>query len=441
VRGIPDWVPRAARQCHVPSTPAFWLGRQPILDALGNTVAYELLFRSDARNAAHISDPRMATASVISSAFGELGMAAVLGDCQAFINFDGDLLMSDVVELLPAGRTVVEILESVEVTPSLIARCRELRGRGFSFAIDDVVQLGECYADLLPLVDVAKIDVLASDDRALRSVVARARATGRVKLLAEKVESREHAQRCRELGFDLFQGYFFARPVIMAGRRADPSKHVLLKLLEQTLDDDTEVAAIQETFKQAPELSYNLMRLVNSVGMEVRNPIQSLSHALMILGRRQLQRWLQVLLFAHQGGGLASPLLQMAAARGKLMELIAGERSPDPRWRDRAFMTGILSLLDALLDTSMTDVIEHLRLPDDVRAALLERGGPLGRLLRVIEALEQADAAAVSALLANGDPCSTGDLPQLQIAALSWSTEIGRAEQRAEAAGPQRSRR
>jgi EAL and modified HD-GYP domain-containing signal transduction protein len=255
-----------------------------------------------------------------------------------------------------------------------------------------------------------------------------------VQLLAEKVDTRAQADRCRELGFDLFQGYFFARPHVMQGRRADPSKRVLMRLLEQTLDE-SDNAAIEQTFKQAPELSYKLMRLVNSVGTGLRSSIQSLSHALTILGRRQLQRWLQVLLFAHQStGDFPSPLLQMAASRGKLMELLAEQGSRDPKWRDRAFMTGILSLLDALLEMPMADVIEQLRLPDDVRAALLERGGPLGHLLRIVEALEQTDDAGVAALLADGEPCTTAELPQLQIAALTWSNEILRPAEHADAA-------
>ena len=392
---------------------------------MADTVAYELLFRSGETNAAQIADNRVATASVINYAFSDLGIASVLGDCRGYINFDADLLMSEIVELLPPERTVIELLESVKITPRVIERCRELRARGFSFALDDVVQLDASHSSLLPLIDVVKIDVLAAPPENLPQLVAKARSASQAKLLAEKVDTRHQADRCRELGFELFQGYFFARPVVMQGRRTDPSRQLLLRLLEQSLDDSN-AAAIEETFKQAPELSYKLMRLVNSVGTGLRSPIQSLSHAVVILGRRQLQRWIQVLLFTHQSsGGFQSPLLQMAAARGKLMELLAEQSSPDQRLHDRAFMTGILSLLDALLAMPMTEVIEQLSLPDDVRAALLRRTGLLGRLLRVVEALERTDDAEVSSLLADGDPCSTAELPKLQIAALSWSNQVG----------------
>ncbi|HVY63236.1 MAG TPA: EAL domain-containing protein [Gammaproteobacteria bacterium] len=411
------------------SAPSFWLGRQPILDRSSATVAFELLFRSGGGNTAAVTDNRMATASVISHAFGELGIASVLGDRRGFINFDAELLMSDVVELLPPERTVIEILETVEITTQITERVRALKKRGFSFALDDVVQLDAVHSPLLPFVEVIKIDVLGTPPEALELLVRKARSAAWIRLLAEKVDSREQSELCRNLGFDLFQGYFFAKPTIMRGRRADPSRRQLLRLLEQSLDDGDN-AAIEHTFKESPELSYKLMRLVNSVGVAgTRGPIQSLSHALVILGRRQLQRWLQVLLFAHQSdGAFPSPLLQMAAARGKLMELLAARGTADPRWQDRAFLTGILSLLDTLLEMPMASVIEQLRLPGDVRAALLARTGRLGHLLSVVEALERTDDTRVSALLAEGDPCPTSELPVLQIEALSWSNALGQSE-------------
>jgi EAL and modified HD-GYP domain-containing signal transduction protein len=279
--------------------------------------------------------------------------------------------------------------------------------------------------------------VLASQKEQLKDLVSRARGAGRMQLLAEKVDTREQADRCRELGFDLFQGYFFAKPVVMQGKRHDPSRRVLMQLLQQILAD-TDTGAIEETFKQAPDLSYKLMRLVNSVAIGARSPIQSLPHAIKILGRAQLQRWVQVLLFTSQGAAnFQSPLLNLAAARGKFMELLA-IRMDDQRWADRAFMTGILSLLDTLLETSMGDVLAQLSLPDDVRAALLQRRGPLGQYLLVIEALERADGAEVARMLASGKPCTTAELAQLQITSLCWANRLGQVDSAASPASPAR---
>jgi c-di-GMP-related signal transduction protein len=403
--------------------PNFLLGRQPILDRSQKTVAYELLFRAGRRDKADVQDDRMATSSVISHAFNELGIDAVLGGCRGFINFDAELLMSDVVELLPPDRTVVELLETIEIDQAVVDRCQALRSAGFHFALDDIVQMGAAHESLLHLIEVVKVDIPATPPGDVPGLVAKARQAG-VKLLAEKVDSLEQANWCRDLGFDLFQGYYFARPVILEGRRADPSRQVLLHLLQQALTD-ADPAVIEETFKQSPELSYKLMRLVNSVSMGLKRKIQSLSHALVVLGVRQLQRWLQVLLFAHHSTGeFPSPLLTMAATRGKLMELLSERESVDPGYRDRAFMTGILSLMDTLLGTPIGEVVVQLNLADDVRDALLSRTGRLGGLLKLVEAIERNEHDAVASCLAEGRPCSLAELPAIQVAAMTWGTGI-----------------
>lgn len=403
--------------------PSFFLGRQPILDRRHNTVAYELLFRSGQSGGADVADDRAATASVIAHAFSALGIDAVLGGCRGFINFDAGLLMSDVVEVLPPERTVVELLETIDVDAAVIDRCRELRRQGFQLALDDVTHMDPGRQRVLPMIDVVKVDIPATPADQIPALIERVRRPG-LKLLAEKIDTQAQADWCRELGFDLFQGYFFARPMVLEGRRADPSKQLLVQLLQQVLTD-ADNADVEQSLKQSPELSYKLMRLVNSVGMGLRSPIQSLGHALVVLGRRQLQRWVQVLLFAHHSAGdFPSPLLTLAATRGRLLELLAERESCDSGFRDMAFMTGILSLLDTLLGLPMPEAVAPLALPDEVRDALLSRSGPLGRLLRLVESLEAGNDAEAASLLADGRPCPVAELPRLQVAAMAWANSI-----------------
>lgn len=405
--------------------PSFFLGRQPILDRRQNTVAYELLFRAGFTAEAAVADDVAATSSVIAHAFGALGIDAVLGQCRGFINFDAGLLMSDVVELLPAERTVVELLETIDIDSAVIDRCRSLRRQGFQLALDDVTQLDAGREQVLPLIDVVKVDIPATPTDEVAALVNRLRRPG-VQLLAEKVDTRAQADWCLDLGFDLFQGYFFARPVLLQGRRADPDKTLLLQLLQLVLND-ADNAEIVSLLKHSPELIYKLLRLVNSVSMGLRSPVQSLAHALVVLGRRQLQRWVQVLLFAHHGAGdFPSPLLTMAATRGRLMELLSEQAGFDGVGRDRAFMTGLLSLLDTLLGEVLADVIAPLGLPDEVVSALLHRQGRLGDLLRLVEALEAGDDGEATALLAANRTCAVAELPALQVAAMAWANDIAR---------------
>ncbi|HRP88161.1 MAG TPA: EAL domain-containing protein, partial [Gammaproteobacteria bacterium] len=218
------------------AVPPFYLGRQPILDRDGHTVAYELLFRPDRQNGVVVTDDRAATASVIAHAFTDLGIQSVLGERDGLINFDAELLLSDIPELLPAARIVIEILETVVFTPEIMARCRDLKQQGFRLALDDVSQFEQLAPEVLELIDIVKVDLRAISMYQLPKLAKAAKAA-RVTLLAEKVESLFLADRCRELGFDLFQGYYFARPMLLEGRRSQPDRHLLLQLLQQVAND------------------------------------------------------------------------------------------------------------------------------------------------------------------------------------------------------------
>ncbi len=402
-----------------------FIGRQPILDRDQHIVAYELLFRSSAAvDRANVSDDMAATADVITQAFGELGVGSVLAGQRGFINVSADLLLSEMIELLPRDQVVLELLESIAITDEIVARCRELKAQGFAFALDDFV-FSEIYEPLFELVEVVKLDVLALSNEALQDSVKRLKPWP-VKLLAEKIDNPQQASACRELGFELFQGYFFAKPVTLSGKRAATQPMMLLKLLGQVMGD-ADLNEIEPTFKQEPQLSYSLLRLVNSVALGRPQKIATLKQAIVVLGRRQLQRWLQLLLFAQYGGGqFPNPLMIMAANRGKLMELLAGEEPDHGKYYpDEAFMTGILSLLDTLLGMSMAEIVANLSLPDEVKTALLSRSGKLGGLLILVETFEQDDVSMMHRHLGLHPHLKPTTLPQHQIVAMAWASNIG----------------
>ncbi len=403
-----------------------FLARQPILDRAQNLVAYELLFRTGEGPTADVRDDLQATASVIIHAFSEMGVREVLGDKRGFVNVSADLLLSDMVELLPKDQVVLELLETIAISEEIVDRCRALKNKGFTLALDDFVSLDDVYRPLLGIVDVVKIDLTIVDPSVLAGMVRQLQAWP-VKLLAEKVDHPEQAQRCLALGFDLFQGYYFAMPSVLSGKRVDPSTLVLLNLLGLVLGD-AEIAEIEQAFKHDPNLTYNLLRLVNSVGSGVTQKINSLKHAIVVLGRRQLQRWLQLLLFTmHHRTSFQypSPLMQLAATRGRLLEILAGrEHTGDPDHQDRAFMAGIMSLLDVLLEMPLADIVAHLNLAEDVRLALLERRGALGRLLLLAERLEQGNFEATADLLRQSPAMDLKALTEAQLEAMAWANDI-----------------
>ena len=399
-----------------------FLGRQPILDRDQQIVAYELLFRAGNTAGVTVTDDMHATASVIHHAFSEMGAQTVLGAQLGFINISAEMLLSDMVELLPKAQVVLELLETIHIDDAVIERCRTLKQQGFALALDDFV-FNESYRPLLSLVDIVKVDLLLHSQDELRSAVEQLKQWP-VKLLAEKVDNAEQAAHCRALGFDLFQGYYFARPSVLTAKRADPSQMALLQLLGLLLKD-ADTPQIEQIFKQHPNLTYNLMRLVNSVACNVRRSITSVSQAIMVLGRSQLQRWLQLLLFTLQSGSTyPSPLLLLAATRGKMMELLVEKHQHAVDLSDEAFMAGILSLVDSLIDKPLVDIVNELSLSKRLSSALLRREGELGHLLKLVECVEQADMLQAHELLAQSATLTLSDLTEAGIEAMAWANQI-----------------
>ncbi|MBI5918490.1 MAG: EAL domain-containing protein [Nitrosomonadales bacterium] len=403
----------------------FFLARQPIVDQHEKLFAFELLFRSGRVNSAGVVNEMLATAEVLVGAFGEMGLAEVLGSHKGFINVDSEFLHSDMVELLPKEQVVLELLESIHVDAAVVARCRELKKKGYSLALDDVVELREELKPLLGIVDLVKLDLMQIEPARLSGLVAALKEYP-PKLLAEKVERREEVSLCQELGFEYFQGYYFAHPELLSGKRVSPSKMALLRILTLMLEDAAN-EEIEEAFKGYPHLSYSLMRMVNSAAAGLINKINSLRHGLVMLGRRPLRRWVQLLLYTSEGGGeqTISPLMQLAATRGKLMELVAQQQRPRDRdYADRAFMAGILSLLDVVLDTPLPEVIPGLHLHEAVEAALLAREGELGALLTLCENLEAPDLVTLNAWLARHPGLTLASITRAELDALAWANSI-----------------
>ncbi|HEX2605045.1 MAG TPA: EAL domain-containing protein [Oxalicibacterium sp.] len=411
-----------------PRVKEFFLARQPILCGAQNLVAYELLFRRASNGPANVVDDLSATASVIAHA-SELGIDNVIGNALGFFNVDAAVLMCDFVNFLPSDKVVLEILETVQVTSGLVARVTELHKQGFTFALDDVISQAEELRPLLPLVKIIKIDITGMDKPQLASLARHFKAQQKM-LLAEKVETIDQFRDCMELGFDYFQGYYFARPVVLSGKKLSPSQMVIMDLLTLIVND-AENNQIEQSIKKDASLVLTLLRLVNTPGLGVTHRIDSLGQALTVLGRRQLQRWLQIILYAEhsKGSQFNSPLLQLAATRGKLLELITEKLHPGNRaMADTAFTVGIMSLMDTLFGQSMQQILDQVSVVEEVSSALLHRSGFYGDTLKLaeyIERIEQTGALLVPTLKKLG--LGIEDLYALQLTAFEWSNNISRA--------------
>jgi EAL and modified HD-GYP domain-containing signal transduction protein len=399
----------------------YLIGRQPILNRNEEVVAYELLFRSvNSREKADVADASYATSNVILHTLSGFGLIQILGRHKGFINVELDLLMSDTIEILPKERIVLELLETLTVSPELVQRCRELKDKGVTLAIDDH-QFDVAYADLYEIAEIVKIDLMQSPVDTLAGMV-KEFSRYPVKLLAEKVETRKEFLQCLDLGFEYFQGYYFAKPSVLEKRRIDETASTLLKLM-RLLSEDTDIEVIELAFRRSPGLTYKLILLVNSVSLGMRESIHSIRHAIAILGYQQLKRWVQLSLFASSDNRtFLNPLMEMATVRARFMEQLA-LRHPllkcDDNSPEQAFMVGILSLLEKIYEVSTDDIVSVLNLSDEVKKALLTRKGALGQILEIAELLDQTYCRVTSEQLEELG-VTREDVLNAQIDAFQW---------------------
>ncbi|WNC95082.1 EAL domain-containing protein [Paraburkholderia sp. FT54] len=329
--------------------------------------------------------------------------------------------MSEIVELLPPERVVLEILETVTFDEALFKRCRELRRAGFRLALDDVSQVSRRLLEFLPCVDIVKIDFLECPRERIEELLGVVKQHRKVSI-AEKVETPGDHDAAMRAGFELFQGYYFAKPQVLTSRRAAPSRGALLRLLV-LLSGDPEIVELEAELKLSPTLVIQLLRLLNSSAFGLARTISSLREAIMIVGMRQITRWAQLLLFAdgHVRGLRSDPLAQLCGTRARFMELAAGRMRPgDERFADTAFITGVFSLIHVLSARAIEDIVPRLPIHLDIRQALLDRHGALGLLLNAAEAAESGELAAIRAACDSLPNFTPNDLTMTGLAAAAW---------------------
>lgn len=400
-----------------------FVARQPILDRRGGLHGYELLFRSGLTNAFGNADPDQASASTIGTGLIGFGLDELVGEHRAFLNVTREILLGDLLPLLPAHRVVIELLESISPDDEVLAAVRRLRAAGYTVALDDYVG-DPAHDPFLPLVDLVKVDVMLGAPEAVDRFAARWRATGRP-MLAEKVEDREAWDRALAQGFTLFQGYYFCRPQIVAGRRLPASKLTLLRLMQEIANPDLDFARLERLVRQEMALSVSLLRYLNSAALGWRYRVESIEYALRVLGEETVKRWAMLITMMGLGEGQPGELVTLSLVRAHFCEAIAGAVAWDGRRLD-AFLAGLLASVDALVGRPLEEVLGTMSLPAPVREALTGADTPLGQLLAYTMAHERGDWARAGALAA-ALGLDEREVPRLYGAATAWARQVRQA--------------
>jgi EAL and modified HD-GYP domain-containing signal transduction protein len=392
-----------------------FIGRQPILDRTGNLYAYELLHRRGGEEHASGDDgDRMSSDMLLNAAF-QVGIRKLNATCPVFINVTRNVLLNGGLDSLPSERMGLEVLETVSVDEELVKRLRLLRSRGFKIALDDFVYSPE-RAPLIDHADIVKLDVLALDDASLQQHVALLR--GRhVKLLAEKVETPAMHKRVLALGFDLFQGYFFARPEVFKSQAIRPNNLVLIRLLARIHDPDITPEELSEIIRGDVSMSVTVLRWANSPFYGLRHAVESVERAVVVLGLYTIRNWVSLLALARMGGA-ATELHTTILVRARTCELLAAATRMSNA--SSYFTVGLLSALDIILQVNMSQALDYIPLGPDQKAALLNRSGRLGEALSCVLALESGDESA-----AKFAALDIAEISGYYFSAVDWVNQLG----------------
>lgn len=397
-----------------------FVARQPIFDARQNVYAYELLFRSGIDKVlCDAPDLSRASSKVISDALLLLGFESLTAGKMAFVNVTREVLVQDLVTLLPSDRTVVEILETIRVDDDVVDAVRRLKRERFKVALDDFEDRPE-HARLIDAADILKVDCLGTDETYWRHLAEQYGPRG-IRLLAERVETREVFETTRKLGYHYFQGYFFARPATLAARDVPAWKASLFRVLKEIHQPDVDFDRMEQAIKLDLGLCWKFLRYINSAYFGWKTEVTSVRRALALLGENETRKWVTLIAMAGMAQDKPVELVVQAASRARLCESLAGPARLEGRATD-LFLAGLFSMLDAVLDLPLEEALDAVPLAADVREALLGEPGVLRSALEVAASYERADwDGAVSA--ASDLHLDDAELPRLYREAVAWTQE------------------
>jgi EAL and modified HD-GYP domain-containing signal transduction protein len=390
------------------------LARQPIFNTRMKVVAYELLCRSSNINRADFNNGDAASSQVLLNAFTELSIGNVVGKHLAFINFTRNLLQTP--PPFDRKQLVVEVLEGQKVDGAMLHALKVLREHKYTIALDDFVLTPETQS-LIPYADIIKLDVLQLSATEIVAHVKYIQPYG-IKLLAEKVETYEMLEFCKSAGFDLFQGYFLARPQIISGRKMSDNKQSVLQLLSALQDPDVPVDKVEKMLARDTVLSFKLLRLVNSAAFGLARKVDSLKQAIMLLGLNKIKNWVNILAMSNLGDK-PHELSVSALTRARMCELIANQLNGKLK-ADGFFTVGLLSTLDAFMDAPMAALLDSISLSQHINDAILKQLGNEGKVLEIITYYEKGEWDNIDWDYLTANNISAEKLAEIYVETLEW---------------------
>jgi EAL and modified HD-GYP domain-containing signal transduction protein len=394
-----------------------FIARQPIFDLQQKVYGYELLFRSGFENVFGRAEPNRASAEVMTNSTLVLNMEAISGGKIVFINITRDILLNDYVSLLPPGLTAAEILETIEPDPEVVKACSRLKQAGYLLVLDDFVY-GEKYADLMNLADIVKVDFLSTSGEERRQVLSRFTSPS-VRFLAEKVETHEVFKEAIEKGYTYFQGYFFSKPVIISSRDVPGFKLNYLQMLQEIQSPNVNFYHLEAIIKRDMALSFKLLRYINSAYFGIRDKVSSIMHAMMLLGMREFKQWASLVVMASMGSDKPDELVIHALIRGRFCESIAPMLGMKQRSQE-LFLLGMFSLIDAILDRPLVEILRDLPLCDEIKDALSGKPNRLRAVFDYALAYEKGDWEGLSAK-ADALGLDESGVPAAYLASVRWA--------------------
>ncbi|CAK2975037.1 EAL and HDOD domain-containing protein [Vibrio crassostreae] len=368
---------------------ATYVARQPILNRNKNTLGYELLFRDGERNAypAHIESNR-ATYRLIVENFLSVGLNPSIPSSRCFINFPYQSLIRRLPLSLPKDKVVVEILETCQPTDELLEAVKELYQAGYMIALDDFTSTPE-WERFLRYTHIVKLDIMQMGlDEACDLV--RAHQGKKFSFLAERVETEQEFQQAKEAGFKFFQGYFFSKPEIIKTKYISPEQVIAMELFQEVCKPDVDFQRVESIVAKDVALSYKLLRFVNTMSPRLEVTISSFRQALVYLGQEKLKMFVSLAVASYVSDKKPKELYGLSLQRAQFCQRMSRYQAFEGH-TEQAFMIGLFSLLDALLDLSLENLVEQLPLCKSIKVALLRREGPYGTLLALEESFEHAD--------------------------------------------------